>query len=311
MKRSRALLGLATGSAALSFPEFVRAQPATLRIGALLADNYCMSYYAQDGGFFVHSGLNVELIPMANGAATAAACAGGSIDVGTGESTELANGVIRGLPFAVIAGGAIWNSNAPTTLLCVAKTSTIRTAKELEGATIAVPALVSLSATAVKAWLARNGADLAKVHFVELTPPQMADAVNRGTVTAAHISEPQLSAGIDLVTPIAQPHDAIAPRFLISNWFTTQDWLARNHDTARHLVSAAYDAARWANAHHDESLLVLVKYAKYDIDRVRAMRRATYATSLDARMMQPVLDAGFTYGALPRRFDANDLLAKV
>lgn len=277
----------------------------------LASDTFCMGYYALDQGFFARAGLNAEITPFNNGAATAAACAGGSIDVGAGESTELANGVIRGLPFAVIAGGSLYNTNAPTTLLVVAKNSTIKTAKELEGGTIAVPALISLSATAVKAWLTQNGADLAKVRFIELPLPQMAEAVNRGTITAAHLGEPQLTAGSDLLTPIAKPYDSIAKQFLISNWFTTKEWIARNPETAKRVVATAYETARWANAHHDESMLILAKYAKYDLARVRTMRRSSYATSADPRLIQPVLNAGYKFGAIPREFNASDLIAKV
>jgi len=307
VKRSRAIAALA-GGAALSLPRFARAQATTVRIGTLLTDNYCMGYYAQDGGFFGRSGLSIELTPFSNGAAMAAACAGGSIDVGTGESTELANGVIRGLPFVIVAGGALWSADAPTTFLCVARNSTIRTAKALEGATIAVPALVSLSATAVKAWLAQGGADLTKVRFVELKPPEMAEALSRGTIDAAHLSEPPFSFGLDLIVPIAEPQDTIAKRFLISNWFATRDWLAHNPESAQRLVAAAYETARWANTHHADTLLILAKYAKLDVSRLQTMKRATYATSLDARLMQPVLDAGFQFGALPRRLNAADLV---
>ncbi len=280
-------------------------------MGGLTTDTFAMALYAREMGFFSRAGINVEILPFNNGATQAAAAAGGALDVGIGEATELANGAARGLPFAIIAGGAMYQTAAPTTLLCVAKNSPIRTAKELEGQTIAVPALVALTATAVRAWLAQNGADLAKVHFVELPLPQMAEAIARGTIAAAHLGEPQLTAGSALVQPIAKPYDAIAPQFILSDWFTTRDWIARNSDAAKRVVAVAYETARWANANHDESLAILAKAAKYDLDLVRGMRRASYATALDARLIQPVLDAGLKYKALERPFNANDLIVRL
>lgn len=268
-------------------------------------------YYALDAGFFERAGLNVEMLPFTNGATQASAAAGGALDVGIGEATELANGVIRGLPFTIIAAGSLYLSDAPTTLLCVAKGSSIRTARDLAGATIAVPALVALTATAVRAWIVQNGGDLSTVRFVEMPLSQMADAVARGTVTAAHIVEPQLTAGMSELQAIAKPYDAIARRFIISDWFTTRDWIARNPDAARRLVAVAYQTARWANANHDRSLAILAKYAKYDLDQVRDMRRASYATSLDPKLIQPVLDAGYTYKALERPSQAADLIARL
>jgi NitT/TauT family transport system substrate-binding protein len=177
---------------------------------------------------------------------------------------------------------------------------------------VAVPALVGLSPAAVSAWIVQNGADLAKVHFVEMPLSQMADAVARGVIAAAHIGEPQLTAGMAEVTPIAKPYDAIALTFILScDWFLTHDWVTRNRETAKRFVAAAYETARWANANHEQSLSILAKYAKYDLESVRNMRRARYATSLDARLVQPVLDAGAKFKMLARPFNATDLIVQV
>ena len=307
--RSRWIAGLAVAFCAR--PRAGRAQTAAIRVGGLASDTFAMAYYARDMGFFTRAGLNVELLPFNNGSTQAAAAAGGALDVGIGEATELANGAARGLPFAIIAGGSMYQTSAPTTLLCVAKNSPLRAAKDFEGQTIAVPALVALTATAVRAWLAQNGADLGKVRFIEMPLPQMADAIARGTIGAAHLGEPQLTAGSALLQPIAKCYDAIAPQFILSDWFTTRDWIARNPETAKRFVSVAYETARWANANRDESLAILAKAAKYNLDVVRSMRRASYATSLDARLIQPVLDAGLKYKALERPFNANDLIVRL
>lgn len=300
------------GATALAAPaRGAGAQSAPIRVGGLATDTFAMGYYAQEAGFFGRAGLNVELLPFNNGATQAAAAAGGALDIGIGEATELANGVARGLPFGVIAAGSMYLTNAPTTLLCVAKNSPIRTARDLEGQTIAVPALVALTATAVRAWLSQNGADLTKVKFVEMPLPQMADAIARGTIGAAHLGEPQLTAGSALLQPIAKPYDAIAPQFILSDWFTTRDWIARNPEAAKRFVNVAYETARWANANRDQSLAILAKVAKYDLDLVRGMRRASYATALDPRLIQPVLDAGAKFKALEHPFKANDLIVRV
>ena len=40
------------------------------------------------------------------------------------------------------------------------------------------------------------------------------------------------------------------------------------------------------------------------------MTRMNYGTELDPRLIQPVLDLAFTYGGLPRKFQASELLAR-
>ena len=71
-----------------------------------------------------------------------------------------------------------------------------------------------------------------------------------------------------------------------------------------------YDTARWANAHHDESAVILAKYTKLDVDRLKRMNRCIYATDLRPAMVQPVLDTAFKYKALETATSAAAMIAK-
>src|ERR1700744_5643596 len=104
------------GAGAALFPHIGPAQsaPVKLRVGSVAADTYAGGYYALDLGLFDKAGLSVEITPFTNGAAMAAAAAGGRNHIGVGDATELANGIARGLPFVLIAGGGVYSSAAPT-----------------------------------------------------------------------------------------------------------------------------------------------------------------------------------------------------
>jgi NitT/TauT family transport system substrate-binding protein len=308
--RSHVLALAGTGLAATLLPASVRAQTATIRIGQNATDTFGEGYYAADTGAFDAAGLKVTVSTFANGAAQAEACAGGAIDVGLGEATELANGISHGLPFAIFAGGSLYTTSAPTTFLCVGSDSPVRAAKELEGRIVAVPSLVSLSSMSVKAWLVQNGADVAKVHFVEMPQSVMAAAIVRGSIAAAHIGEPSLSGTGQTLRRIATPYDAIAKQFQISDWFASRDWLKANAATVKVLTAVIYQTARWANGHTDDSAAILAKYSKMDVEGVRRMTRTRYATSLDPRLIQPVLDTAFAFGGLPRAMRATDMIVR-
>jgi NitT/TauT family transport system substrate-binding protein len=282
-----------------------------LRVGAVPVDSYAEPFYAQAMGFFEGAGFDAEIIPFNSSGPMPSAAAGGALDVGMTDVSVLANAIGRGLPFLVIAGGGLYSTAESTTVLCVQKSSPIQRAQQFEGQTIAVSSLVSLSSTGVKAWLVRNGADLAKIKLVEMPPPEMPAALNRGVVGGAFIAEPVLTQALLTVRPLANAYDAIAPRLSLNNWFTTKDWLAQNPDAATRLVRCIYDTARWANQHRDESAVILAKVAKLEIDQIRRMRRAVYATTLDAATMQPVLDAAYTYKTIDHRVIAGDLTAKL
>jgi NitT/TauT family transport system substrate-binding protein len=195
----------------------------------------------------------------------------------------------------------VYSTTSPTTTLCVAKTSTIAKAADLEGQTVAVVSLVSLMSAGVKSWLTQNGADITKIKFVEMPFPQMPGALARGALQAATLSEPIMSDALAADAKIfAKPYDAIAKQFNISDWFTTRDWLAKNPDVAK----------RFVNTHHDDSAAILAKYTKIDVDRIKRMNRSGYATDLKASMVQPVLDTAFKYKALGTATAATSMIAK-
>jgi NitT/TauT family transport system substrate-binding protein len=286
--------------------------PALLRVGATPNDTYAEAYYALDAGFFRAAGLSAEVTTLNNGAAVSAAVASGAIDVGVSTPVQLANAVLRGIPFVIVAAGAMTTRKVPAGLVCVAKDSDVHAAKDLEGKTVAMNALRTLSEAAFDTWLEKNGADASKIHSVEMVFSEMGPALERGTIAAAVISEPALSAALATknIRSLGDPFSAVSPNYLISGWFTTAGFAQRNPDLVKKFASAIYAAGRWANAHHDESAVILAKYSKMNDDVIRAMMRAPYAESLRLADIQPQLDIALKYGLLPRAVSAADLIAR-
>jgi NitT/TauT family transport system substrate-binding protein len=303
----RNLIGMLASAATLA-PATVRAEGGKIRLGSAMVETYAEPYYAVDEGLFTRAGLDIDLSTFPNAGAITQGAAGGAIDVGMADMIQLANAVLHGVPLGFFAGAAMWTSDAPTHFMCAAKNSSVRAAKDLEGQTVAVTALRSISEIAAREWLRVGGADVDKVKILELTFASMPAALARGTVQAAFIGEPFLSAAGDDVVRIGKPYDAIARQFYIGAWFTTRDWATKNPETARKLVQTVYDIARWANGHHADSAPILAKYTKLDVERIKAMQRTTYATSLDPRLMQPVLDVAVRNKLIERPVAAADLI---
>jgi NitT/TauT family transport system substrate-binding protein len=287
------------------------AQATPLRIGVPASDSFAIGFFAVDQGFFRRAGFDAAITPFRGSGPVSAAIAGGALDIGLTDVIQIANAASRGIPFAAIAGGGLYSAQESNTELCVPKTSSYRSPKDLEGQTVAVITVASLMAAAVKAWLAQHGADPEKVRLVEMPPAEMVPALERGTVSAAYLAEPVLSQVRERVRPVASPYDAIGNGFLISTWFSTREWLTKNPDVARRVVAAIYEASRWANDHRDLTAPILAKYAKLDIENARAMRRARYATSLQPQMLQPVLDVAAKYKIIARDVPAGTLIAKI
>lgn len=299
-------------AAASLVPQRTGAQPAPpLRLAAETNDTYGEFLYGVDAGIFRRAGLNVEITLLPSAGAIATAVAGGALDVGLTDALVLTNAYVRGLPLVAIAGSGLFRTSDPSSALCVEKSSAIRNAKDFEGQTIALGTLVSLTSIAIKMWLTHNGADVTKVRFVEMPFSEMVAALRRGTVNGAYITEPQLSQDAADLRIVSIPYSAIADRFLISLVVSTHVWVGQNTPTARRLVAAIYETARWANSNRAATAPILAKYSKLEPDVIRHMRRTLFATTLQPGLVQPVLDAAFTYKAIERQTSAVEMMVRV
>lgn len=309
MKRARFV---ALAVAASGFPRAARAQGAVpIRYGASTNDTAAQPYYALEMGFFRRAGLNVEITTLGNGAAIAQAVAGGALDMGGTNMVGLATAIARNIPFALLAGGGVYSTNAPTTALAVAKNAPFRTAKDLDGKTVGVPALRDLTYAGAASWLEANGAELASIKFVEIPFAEAGAALERGTVAASMIAEPSLSIATHSSSRLfGKAFDAIAREFMITATFASTDWIRKNPEAARKVSQVIYETARWANTNRTQSGEILATYAKIDRDVIRTMTRATYALSADPRLIQPPLDIGYKFKILDRAMTAGELIPK-
>jgi NitT/TauT family transport system substrate-binding protein len=308
--RSQFLRTAAVGTV-LGVPSLAWAQSPPLRVGSTPNDSYAEPFYAQDEGVFTRAGLNVEVHPVPTGAGVTTALAGNAIDVGITNPISLANAVEHGLNFAFFAVAATYNRDELE--LCVAADSPIRSAKDLEGKTVATTAIRDSNSLHIVGWIDRNGGDSNKVQLVEMPFSAMAPAIRRGTVAAAPIAEPALSVAKQQggIRVLAHPMDIYGKSFMVGGWFSRVDFIEAHRPLLHQFVAAIYETARWANSHPDESSAILAKYSKMDPEVVRNMARAPYGTSFGPQMLQPYLDYGYKYKYIGRHFRATDLILAV
>ncbi len=284
--------------------------PVTVRVGATGNDTAAEVYYADELGLFKKRGITVEIQNLKNGAAEAAAVAGGALDIGEQNVVSMSHAHERGLPFKFIAPAGEYVSTSSTTTMVVAKSSTVKSGKDLEGKTVAVNALGDLTQIGAMAWVDKHGGDAAKVRFIEMPAAEIGAAVGRGTIEAGVIPEPSLTMAEDggQVKVLAQPYDALGERFLINGWFASADWIKKNPATAKKFAEAIFEAGKWANAHRAESAKIFDKHSKADASVIARMRRATYGERFDVKALQPIVDAAVRYHALKQSFNAAELI---
>jgi NitT/TauT family transport system substrate-binding protein len=280
----------------------------TVRVAMPPIDAASQVYYAQAKGFFKKVGLTVEILPINEGASVAAAVAGGTADIGQANLSSLAAAFVRGLPFVAIAGANTFNAKTHQSELVVAANSTVRDAKDLNGKIVAVSGLKNVQEVGFDKWMDSNGGDWKSVHVVEVPFSATAEAVASGRVDAAMMAEPELGTALagKRVKILAAPFEAIGKEFVLGTWFTTSAYAKAHPDVVKAYAQAMVMAADWANHNQDESGKILA--ASTGIPVGANASRLLFATSLDPKAMQALIDASAKYGALKNTFPVTQLL---
>jgi len=296
------LLGLANARPAAA----QTAQPVRISGGAL--DITASGYYALDGGFFSKVGLNPGMVAVANGAAAAAAIVSGTLDFGCINIVALSSAHENGIPFVWAAPAGAYSSQSPTAAMVVAKTSAIRTAKDLEGKTVAVSLLKQLADIALHSWLEKSGANANSIKFVELPYTAMDAALQSGRIDAACIEEPVLSQTLaSNGRLLANGYDALAKQFCEAAWVCTSSYARSNPDVIKKFGDALAMTADWANKNRPLTAKILEKYGKTTLPA--DMHRCFYPQRMRASDFQPVVDATARFGVIKAPFKVAEVFA--
>jgi ABC-type amino acid transport substrate-binding protein len=214
--RTLAVAGLAAITSAV-LPAATIAQPAPehITVGASTDDLARPLLYAVDAGLFKKVGLDVEIVKLANGAAVAAAVAGGALDLGKGSALTPVQAYAKGIPFTVTANLGDYTADAPSIAMLVLKNSPLRGPKDLAGKTIGMVGLQDSITLGIYTWLEQNGVDIAAEKFIEIGNSAGVAALEAGRVDAMMFQEPALSAAITVpdLRVFAYPDNALGRRF--------------------------------------------------------------------------------------------------
>jgi NitT/TauT family transport system substrate-binding protein len=281
----------------------------TVRIATIPIEPGAEVYFAKDRGFFTKAGLDAEIQPMQGGSAIAAALVSGAIDIGFLAIDALAAIHRKGVQLVALAPGTEYLSPYTTqnAALLVPANSPVQKAPDLNGKTVAVISLNSLTHTAVRTWMDKNGGDASTVKFVELPSSAMATALGANRVDAAEVAEPFIGEARKAGRVLAYGFDSIAKRFITTGWCCTPQWASDHAPLANRFAAAMRETAAWANANPQESGAILATALKLDPAMVAAMTRVRYTDQLLPALMQPLIDATAHYNGFST-FPAQELI---
>jgi NitT/TauT family transport system substrate-binding protein len=298
-------------AAAAFAPQAAFAQERTaITMAGLPEDSATPVLYAIERGAFKKVGLDVTLSGQRSGSAVASGVAGGAYQIGKISMYPLIEAHVKGIPFVIIAGGGLSTQTNPLAGLMARPDSPIKTPADLQGKTVGVGSLTDMFSLTMRAWMARHGADPASLKMVEIPISALGDAIATGRVDAGAANEPILSGALATgkVHLVSHMDDAIAPRFLSTAWCAMKPWADANRAVCERFAKVVRESSAYANTHSSETVSEIATFTGIDPAVVRKMHRTEAATSLDAALIQPVVDQIAQFKEIPTRFDAKELI---
>lgn len=275
-----------------------------VRVGVIPTIEFAPLYVAQDLGYFKEVGITVETETLQNAAAVVPAVLNGQLQVGTTASVPFLNATAKGLPLLAIANGADSSSNPAQDYsgLFTTQKASITRPRDLEGKTVAVNALQSLIHLATSESVKKDGGDPAKVRYVAMPFPNMASALQQGTVDAASVVEPfyqsVAATGARLVDNLYK--SAFPANTTLAFFFSSQKFVQSDPAVAKKFVEAVNKAATYAASHPDQVRASVRTHVKLDAAVAEKIRLPQYGAPVSAASLGDTAGMMVALGFIPQ-----------
>lgn len=181
-------------------------------VGFLPAIDLAFLWRAQDAGYFKAEGLEVELKPMAGGAAITPALVGGSLDIGISDPVSLLVARGKGLDVKFFIFHRFDTPAAPD-IYVTSNDPEIRGPHDLVGKTVSSNVLNNQVQLVAEEWLEAGGTDAKSVKFTEVGFQDVNTALKNGSIAASSTLDPFYTLGRqDGQRLIGRPYDVVRKR---------------------------------------------------------------------------------------------------
>jgi NitT/TauT family transport system substrate-binding protein len=240
-------------------------------------------------GFFQAQGLDINKRTLQSGNDVVLAIANHNGEIGYLGWVPMMIARTTGIKLTAVAAseveGTSVNDNWQNIL--VKGSSSIRTAKDLAGKTIAVNALKGVGEVMIKAALKKEGVDPGSIKLLALPFPSMRSALQNGQVDAIWVPEPFLSQALnnDGARIVMAPGPVLGKFWPIGGYAALAEWSKANPDLARKFRAAINQSLSYAQSHPSEIRELLpagtqnVRLPIWSplVDRAKLLQLAKYA----------------------------------
>jgi NitT/TauT family transport system substrate-binding protein len=287
------------------------AKPVTLKIGLIPIADVAPVFLGQKKGFFEEQDIKLDPQFAAGGAAITPAVVSGDFDIGFSNTVSLLIAGSKNLPVQIIAPGVFGDSSDEKVWedLLVKKDGPIKSAKDLEGKTIAVNTLNNICGVTINASLEKEGVDPDKLKYTEIPFPEMVPALQKGRVDGACVVEPFVSQGKATGMKGIDPfYFNTAPDLTVAAYFASKEYIAKNKDVVDRFTTAMKKSLDYAQAHPDEVRGVLTEYTEIPAEAAQKINLPQWKSDLTTDTIEQLSSLSKKYGYLEEEPDLNELI---
>jgi NitT/TauT family transport system substrate-binding protein len=268
-------------------------------------------YLGRNQGFFAEQGIDLTLQLAQGGAAIVPGVVSGQYQFGFANLVSLLLAQTKGLPLKLVAAG---NSSTGTPgadfgAVVVPAGSPARTARDLEGKTVAIHNLNNIGDLTIRASVRKAGGDPAKVKFLEVAFADVPAALAARRIDAAFVVEPFLTVAREQGARVLVWNltDAI-PNLMVAAYFTTTEYARKHPEVVKRFAAAMNRSLSYAAGHPEEARVVVTGYTKLSQATAGKLTLPRWTPAIDQDSVGALSDLMVASKLAPRKPDLAALL---
>ncbi len=283
-----------------------------LKVGVIPIADVAPLYVGIEQGFKEEK-LEIEPKIAAGGAAIVPAVVAGDDDIGFSNTTSLIIAASKKLPLQIVASGVLAGTGDKDAWdgLMVGKGSPIKTAKDLEGKTIAVNNLNNIGPLAINTAMAKEGADYTKVKYTEVPFPEMNAALESKRVDAVWQVEPGYTGALAAGgSAVFHPYEETAPNLTVAGYFASKEFIAKDKDVVERFKRAIDKSLEYSAAHPDAVRKAVGTYTEIPPAVLEKIKLPVFRPDLNEDTIQTSIDLASKYGFIDAKPELDELIAR-
>lgn len=298
-----------------------------IKVGVIPINSMGALQYAQDTGIFAKNSLRVsEFVNFPAPPPGIAALNSGAVQFMYSPTIPVLNAAFNGglkLRIVAAADGYLkadvkealtddaYAARLDDTGVCIAKSGTIKTWKDLAGKTVAVPARGAQGEVTIAAAVKKDGGDPATINWVTLGFPEVQSAVRSGTIAAGFVVEPFTTACGSAEATLKGPGvQFFTEGGAIGVWVTTAKFAKDNPELVKGFQRAIYEANRagMSRSKANDVVRASLKITKQTFAVAKAANPTFYPSNVLTREVQSVADKMLSLGYLKKKVNVRSLI---